>query len=260
MNKRYKKQKKSLLIFFLIIPLIASWATSKYMFNKISNEKTIKAVKIEVKDEIRKQIDGFEIYSIQVGSVKNYKEVESIVNNLESANIPNYVHKKESVYKIYTYVSLEESNARKYLENIRSSYSDAFISKIKVGSIDLQYTKQYEYMNEVCNDLNGMISNMKEESQFWNEYKMGKSNYDNYIKIVNNKSEIVDSLTKISKKFKGKDTENFEKEMSEFCEKDKRNIKSVNENLGENNLKSCEKLFLSSVFYYNEFINKIKNI
>lgn len=260
MNKRYKKQKKSLLIFFLIIPLIASWATSKYMFNKISNKKAIKAVKIEVKDEIRKQIDGFEIYSIQVGSVKNYKEVEGIVNNLESSNIPNYVHKKDRAYKIYTYVSLEEPNVRKYLENIRSSYSDAFISKIQVGSIELEYTKKYEYMNEVCNHLNLMISNMKDESRFWNEYKMGKSNYDNYIKIVNNKSKIVDSLTKISKKFKGKDTENFEKEMSQFCEKNKKNIEALNENLGDNNLKSCEKLFLSSVFYYNEFVNKIKNI
>ena len=260
MNKRYRKQRKSLLIFFLIIPLIASWATSEYMFNKISNKKTIKAVKIEVKDEIKKQIDGLEIYSIQVGSVKNHKEAENIANNLESASIPNYVHKKEDAYKIYTYVSLKDSNVRKYLENIRSSYSDAFISKIEVGSIDLEYTKKYEYMNDVCKDLNLMIENMKQESQFWNEYKMGKSNYDDYIKIMNNKSKIVDSLTKNSKKFKGKDTENFEKKLSEFCEWDKGNIESVNKNLGNDNLKSCEKLFLSSLFYYNEFINKIKNI
>ncbi|WFD11441.1 SPOR domain-containing protein [Tepidibacter hydrothermalis] len=260
MNKRYKKQKQSLLIFFLIIPLIASWATSKYMFNKISNKKTIKAVKIEERDEIKKQIDGFDIYSIQVGSVKNYKEAQNIVNNLENASIPNYVHKKESAYKVYTYVSLEESNVRKYLENIRASYSDAFISKIEVGSIDLEYTKKYEYMNEVCKDLSSMIENMKQESQFWNEYKMGKSNYDDYIKIMNNKSKIVDSLTKNSKKFKGKDAENFEKELSEFCGLDKKNIESVNKNLGKNDLKSCEKLFLSSLFKYNEFINNIKNI
>ncbi|MEJ8553162.1 SPOR domain-containing protein [Tepidibacter sp. Z1-5] len=257
MNKRYKKQRKSLLIFFLIIPLIASWATSKYMFNKISNRKTIKAVKIDLKDETKKQIDGFEIYSIQVGSVNDHKEVENIVNNLQSSSIPSYVHKKEGAYKVYTYVSLEESNVRKYLENIRSSYSDAFISKVEVGSIDLEYTKKYEYMNVVCKNLNLMIENMKQESKFWNEYKSGISNYNDYIEIINNKSKIVDSLTNNSKKIKGKDAEHFEKKLSEFCEWYKVNIESVNENLGNGNLKSCEKLFLSSLFKYNEFINKI---
>ncbi|CAH2214269.1 SPOR domain-containing protein [Tepidibacter aestuarii] len=267
MNKRYKKQKKSLLIFFLIIPLIASWATSKYVFSKISNKKTIKAVKIEVKDDnkegsegFKKEVEGFEIYSVQVGSLNDYKEVESIVNNLESANIPNYVHKEENSYKVYTYTSLEEPNVRRYLEGIKSSYSDAFISKIKIGSINLEYTKKYEYMNDVCKDLELLIENMKQESQFWNEYKLGTSNYDDYIKIVNDKSKIVDSLTKNLKESKEKYTENFEKIMSKFCELDKKNIKSINKNLGNGDMKSCEKLFISSLFQYNEFINEIKNI
>ncbi len=270
MNKRYKKQRKSLLIFFLIIPLIASWATSKYVFSKLSNKKTIKAVKIEVEDEnkkniemegeIKKEINGFEIYSIQVASVNDNKEARDIVSNLDSAFIPNHVHEKEGSYKVYTYTSLQESNVRRYLESIRASYSDAFISKIEVGSIDLEYTKKYEYMNEVCKNLELMIENMNQESQFWNEYKLGTSNYNEYIKIINSKSKIVDSLTKNSKKFKEKDTENFEKEMSKFCERSRKNTKYVNGYLKNENLKSCEKLFLSSLFDYNEFINKIKKI
>ncbi|WP_099187585.1 SPOR domain-containing protein [Tepidibacter mesophilus] len=260
MNKRYRKQRKSLLIFFLIIPLIASWATSKYVFSKLSDKKTINAVKIEVKDEIKKQINGFWIYSIQVASVNDYKEAQSIVNNLESTDIPNYVHEKEGSYKIYIYTSLKESNARRYLENIKSSYSDAFISKIQIGSMDLEYTKKYEYMNDVCKDLELMIENIKQESKFWNEYKLGTSNYDDYINLINNKSKLVDSLTKNLKKFKGKETENFEKQMSKFCEYNRKNVESVNLNLKNGNLKSCENLFLSSLFQYNEFINKIKNI
>ncbi|MCT4508346.1 MAG: hypothetical protein N4A48_06205 [Tepidibacter sp.] len=270
MNKRYGKQRKSLLIFFLIIPLIASWATSKYIFNKISNKKTINAVKIEVKDQekenievkgkTKKHIDGFEIYSLQVGSLNDYKEVESVVNNLKSLGIPNYVYKKEDAYKIYTYVSLDESSVRKNLENIKSIYSDAFISKIQVGYIDLEYTKKYEYMNEVCSNLELIIESMKQESKFWNEYKIGKSNYDDYIKIINNKSKIVDSLTKSSEKFRGKYAENFEEKMSKFCEIQKKNVEGINKNLGDGNVKSCQKLFISSLLQYYEFINEIKNI
>ncbi len=256
MNKKRKKQRIILFILFLCIPILACY-TSKIMFSKVNKENSTAAIKIENKN--LKKINSFTIYSIQVGSLSDYEKVKLIQKNLNDNQIPNYVLQKEGVYKIYTYTLLEENKIRQLLEKVKEGYGDAFIAKFKVPGINLEYTDEYAYMEEIQKNVQSILENMKKESEFWYQYNMATSEYEKYISIINERKKIVDSLTKNMKIIKKEETKNFENNLKEFSDKYKENIKQINAHLANSNMYSCEKLFLESVFDYYNFINNLKS-
>ncbi|SHJ53092.1 hypothetical protein [Tepidibacter formicigenes] len=259
MNKIRKKKNVFIFILFVLVPLLACF-TSKLIFLNLNRDKLINAVKIENNNKNIRYLDSFIIYSIQVGSLSDYEKVKLVKKDLDENLIPNYVLKKEGTYKIYSYTLLDENHIRNLLGGIKENYTDAFISKIKVSGINLEYTGKYSYMDDIYKELKLMNDNMKKESKFWYEYTMGTSKYENYINIINERKKIVDSLTKNIENIQDKNIENFKNKLSEFCEKYAKHIEEINENLGNNNMYSCEKLFLSGMFDYYNFINTLKNI
>ncbi|SHG99385.1 hypothetical protein [Tepidibacter thalassicus] len=259
MNKRRKQKRLVVFVLFLLIPVLASFS-SKLIFYQLSKDKLIKAVKIESDDKNSRFIDSFTIYSIQVGSLKDYGKVDLVKKDLDENLIPNYVLKKDNAYKIYSYTFLDENCIRNLLSGVKENYTDAFISKIKVSGIKLEYTDKYFYMDDIYRELKLMNENMKRESKFWYEYTIGTFKRENYISIINEKKKIVDSLTKNIQNIQYENAENFKNNLKEFCEKYANSVKEIEENFEKGNMYSCEKLFLSGLFDYYNFINKLKTV
>lgn len=257
MNKIRRKQRLIVFILFLCIPVLAA-ITSKFIFFKLGQKNFISTMRVENTNTEVKSIGSFTIHSIQVGSLNDYEKVKLVEKDLDENQIPNYVVQKDGSYKIYSYTFLDGDKIRTLLEGVKGNYNDAFIAKINVPGINLEYTKQYTYMDYIQKDLHDMLGNMKSESEFWYGYTINTTKYENYISIVNERKKIVDSLTKNIGSMDKEKTEKFKEKLKEFTEKCEKNIQNINSNLGNGNMYSCQKLFLENLFDYYNFVNSLK--
>ena len=221
------------------------------------NKETTSAVKSE--NSKLATVANWDMYSIQIAAIDNKEELNKIKDKLNELKIPFSIVDIDNIKKVQTSISFKEEESRKQLENIKKDFSDAFISKLEVPLLSLEYTEKYAYVEDICNDLNELINNFKEESSFWDksENDINKANYKN---IINNKLEILSKLEKHTKKINYKGMKGFKENLSVY-------IKSVKDKSNES-LKNVEKgqyyisksLFMSSMQEYYSFVNSIKTI
>ena len=226
-----------------------------------SDENKSKETASAVKSENSKlaTVSNWDMYSIQIAAIDNKEELNKIKDKLNKLKIPFSIVDIDNVKKVQTSISFKEEESRKQLENIKKDFSDAFISKLEVPLLSLEYTEKYAYVEDICNDLNELINNFKEESSFWDksESDINKANYKN---IIKNKLEVLGKLEKHTKKIDYKGMKGFKENLTVY-------IKSVKDKSNES-LKNVEKdqyyisksLFMSSMQEYYSFVNSIKTI
>ena len=226
-----------------------------------SDENKSKETTSAVKSENSKlaTVSNWDMYSIQIAAIDNKEELNKIKDKLNKLKIPFSIVDIDNVKKVQTSISFKEEESRKQLENIKKDFSDAFISKLEVPLLSLEYTEKYAYVEDICNDLNELINNFKEESSFWDksESDINKANYKN---IIKNKLEVLGKLEKHTKKIDYKGMKGFKENLTVY-------IKSVKDKSNES-LKNVEKdqyyisksLFMSSMQEYYSFVNSIKTI
>ncbi|GAA0862330.1 hypothetical protein [Paraclostridium tenue] len=226
-----------------------------------SDENKSKETASAVKSENSKlaTVSNWDMYSIQIAAIDNKEELNKIKDKLNELKIPFSIVDIDNVKKVQTSISFKEEESRKQLENIKKDFSDAFISKLEVPLLSLEYTEKYAYVEDICNDLNELINNFKEESSFWDksESDINKANYKN---IIKNKLEVLGKLEKHTKKIDYKGMKGFKENLTVY-------IKSVRDKSNES-LKNVEKdqyyisksLFMSSMQEYYSFVNSIKTI
>lgn len=225
------------------------------------DENKSKETESAVKSENSKlaTVSNWDMYSIQIAAIDNKEELNKIKDKLNELKIPFSIVDIDNVKKVQTSISFKEEESRKQLENIKKDFSDAFISKLEVPLLSLEYTEKYAYVEDICNDLNELINNFKEESSFWDksESDINKANYKN---IIKNKLEVLGKLEKHTKKIDYKGMKGFKENLTVY-------IKSVKDKSNES-LKNVEKdqyyisksLFMSSMQEYYSFVNSIKTI
>lgn len=225
--------------------------------NKDQGEKQSAVVKNV--DSKLATVENWDLYSIQIAAIDNQAELNKIDNKLKELDIPFSIIEIDKIKKIHTYSSFEEAETRKHLEGIKVEFPDAFISKLEVPLLSLQYTDKYSYVEEICNELNKLITNFKEESGIWdkNEGNIDQSEYKN---IINNRMDILSSLEKQAKKIDYKGMEGFKENLLNYTkslkEKSEKSLKLSQEN--KNNM--IKSLLMSSMQGYYNFVNSIKTI
>ena len=225
--------------------------------NKDEGEKQSTVVKNV--DSKLATVENWDLYSIQIAAIDNQAELNKIDNKLKELDIPFSIIEIDKIKKVHTYSSFEEDKSRKHLEEIKAEFPDAFISKLEVPLLSLQYTDKYSYVEKICSELNNLINNFKEESGIWdkNEDNINQLEYKN---IIDNRMDILSSLEKQAKKIDYKGMEGFKQNLLNYTkslkEKSKESLKLSKEN--KNNM--IKSLLMSSMQGYYSFINSIKTI
>ncbi|MGN1033097.1 MAG: hypothetical protein ACI4PU_06505 [Intestinibacter sp.] len=217
--------------------------------NKKSEDSTSKA-EVAV-------VDGIDVYLIQVGSFDNNEDLNKIETKLEQNKMPNSTLKINGVNKIQTYISFKEDDIRNQLQTVKNLFNDAFITKLEIPVLSLEYTEDYSYIKNISDYLNSLLKSYEEESCYLNE---NKSDFDNmkYEKILSERKEILNKLNYEVKKIDYKELDYFKSNLLNYTLQIQDSILDSEKEISSNNIYKYESSLISSVQMYYEFINKIK--
>lgn len=242
------------------------WDGIRKLFDK-SNVITSSNIESELK-EIEKEdkenneentqvasVSNMVVYTIQVASLEDKSDLKKIEEVMNEYKIPSSSMTIDNSQKIQVYSSFDEYKVKANLEKTRNYFSDAFLTKIEVPMLSLEYTNSYSYMKEIADGLNDLIKNYQKESQYWDE---GKNDLQNYNKILTSRKTILENLKKSTQKIDYYKMDKFKNNLISYIDEVQNNILTSSKNANENKGYISESLLLSSVQQYYLFVQSMK--
>ncbi len=242
------------------------WDGIRKLFDK-SNVITSSNIESELK-EIEKEdkenneentqvasVSNMVVYTIQVASLEDKSDLKKIEEVMNEYKIPSSSMTIDNSQKIQVYSSFDEYKVKANLEKTRTYFSDAFLTKIEVPMLSLEYTNSYSYMKEIADGLNDLIKNYQKESQYWDE---GKNDLQNYNKILTSRKTILENLKKSTQKIDYYKMDKFKNNLISYIDEVQNNILTSSKNANENKGYISESLLLSSVQQYYLFVQSMK--
>ena len=242
------------------------WDGIRKLFDK-SNVITSSNIESELK-EIEKEdkenneentqvasVSNMVVYTIQVASLEDKSDLKKIEEVMNEYKIPSSSMTIDNSQKIQVYSSFDEYKVKANLEKTRTYFSDAFLTKIEVPMLSLEYTNSYSYMKEIADGLNDLIKNYQKESQYWDE---GKNDLQNYNKILTSRKIILENLKKSTQKIDYYKMDKFKNNLISYIDEVQNNILTSSKNANENKGYISESLLLSSVQQYYLFVQSMK--
>ena len=244
------------------------WGGLKNIFDKSnvitsSNiESQLKEIENDNKDKKDEEestkvvsVNEMVIYTIQVASLENESELKKIEEVMNENKIPSSSMSIDNSEKIQAYSSFDETKVRTNLDKTRNYFSDAFLTKIEIPMLSLQYTSSYSYMKDIADGLNDLIENYQKESQYWDS---SKSDLQSYNEILTSRKTILENLKKNTEKINYSKMDKFKNNLISYIDESQINIiissKSANENKGY----ISQGLLLSSIQQYYVFVQSMK--
>ena len=244
------------------------WGGLKNIFDKSnvitsSNiESQLKEIENDNKDKKDEEestkvvsVNEMVIYTIQVASLENESELKKIEEVMNENKIPSSSMSIDNSEKIQAYSSFDETKVRTNLDKTRNYFSDAFLTKIEIHMLSLQYTSSYSYMKDIADGLNDLIENYQKESQYWDS---SKSDLQSYNEILTSRKTILENLKKNTEKINYSKMDKFKNNLISYIDESQNNIlissKSANENKGY----ISQGLLLSSIQQYYVFVQSMK--
>ena len=218
---------------------------------EVSNIKTDKAKLATVKD--------WRIHSIQIAAIDNKEELTQIQDKLRQLKVPFSIVEVNGLEKVQTYPSFKEEESRKNLEKLKLDFPDAFVTKLEIPMLSLQYTQKYSYVENICSELNNLITNFEEESVVWDKNE-GNIDKDNFKNIINNRISTLERVEKYANDIDYNGMKGFKENLLKYLESVKDKSKNSIEMIEKDQFDICESLFMSSIQGYYSFINSIKSI
>lgn len=226
-------------------------AQDKEKEKAVSNIKNENAKVATVKD--------WGVYSIQIAAIDNEGELKQIQSKLTELKVPFSIIEIDKVKKVQTYPSFKEEESRKNLETLKKDFPDAFVTKLEIPMLSLQYTEKYSYVESICKELNNLIANFEGESKAWDksENSIDKENYKN---IIDNRIAILEKVEKHAKEINYDGMKGFKENLIQYTESIKEKSKNSLEMVEREQYHISESLLMSSMQGYYSFINSIKAI
>lgn len=201
--------------------------------------------------------NGIDIYLIQVGSFENDKKLSEVQSKLNKNKIPNSTMSIDSSNKVQAYVSFKEEDIRGKIDSVKSIFEDAFVTKLEIPTLSLEYTKDYEYIKDISDNLNLLLKNYKQESDILNQNKSDLDE-EEYKNILNKRNDIIKNLESEVEKIDYEELESFKNNLLSYTSQVKDNVSQCGENISFEEEYKYESLLINSLQMYYEFINKIK--
>lgn len=221
---------------------------------KIKNDDNSKSSSNEVEVAM---VNGMDVYLIQVGSFESESDVEDIQNKLDKNKMPNSVLEVDNFKKVQTYISTEEENLRLKLSSVKKIFSDAFLTKLEIPILSLEYTNDYTYVKNIADNLNDLLGSYKEEMTYYSQNSQ-KIDLNDYQKLLNDRKTILDKLNKELKKIDYSQLNVFKSSLLSYSSQIDNNIELSLQGIKQDNLNKCESLLISSIHGYYLFISQIK--
>ena len=202
-------------------------------------------------------VEGINVYLIQVGSFDNDQKIKDVKSKLEENKIPNSTVEIDKVNKLQAYVSFKESDIRNKLESTKQIFNDAFLTKLEIPVLSLEYTDEYSYIKSISDNLNSLLKSYEKESTYINE---NRDNLDStkYKAILSEREDIIDKLENEVNKIDYNELEYFKTNLLSYTSQIRNNISNYGDTIDTSNEYKYESLLISSIQEYYEFINKIK--
>ena len=195
------------------------------------------------------------IYTIQVASLEDNSDLKKIEEVMNEYKIPSSSMSIDNCEKIQVYSSFDENKVRINLQKTKTYFSDAFLTKIEVPMLSLQYTDGYAYMKDIADGLNNLIENYQKESEYWDQ---NKNDLQSYNEILTSRKTILESLKKNTQKINYSKMDKFKNNLISYIDECQNNILLSSKNANENNGYVSEGLLLSSIQQYYVFVQSMK--
>ena len=244
------------------------WDNLTGIFNKSnvitsSNiESELKKIEEEDKDKDEKEdstkiisVNEMTVYTIQVASLENQKDLKKIEDVMNEYKIPSSSMNVDNAEKIQVYSSFDENKVRTNLNKTKTYFSDAFLTKIEIPMLSLQYTSSYSYMKDIADGLNNLIDNYQKESDYWDS---GKNDLKSYNEILTNRKSILFNLKKNTEKIDYSKMDKFKNNLISYIDEVENNILTSSKNANENKGYVSQGLLLSSIQQYYVFVQSMK--
>ena len=244
------------------------WDNLTGIFNKSnvitsSNiESELKKIEDEDKDKDEKEdstkiisVNEMTVYTIQVASLENQKDLKKIEDVMNEYKIPSSSMNVDNAEKIQVYSSFDENKVRTNLNKTKTYFSDAFLTKIEIPMLSLQYTSSYSYMKDIADGLNNLIDNYQKESAYWDS---GKNDLKSYNEILTNRKSILFNLKKNTEKIDYSKMDKFKNNLISYIDEVENNILTSSKNANENKGYVSQGLLLSSIQQYYVFVQSMK--
>ena len=195
------------------------------------------------------------IYTIQVASLEDNSDLKKIEEVMNEYKIPSSSMSIDNCEKIQVYSSFDENKVRINLQKTKTYFSDAFLTKIEVPMLSLQYTDGYAYMKDIADGLNNLIENYQKESEYWDQ---NKNDLQSYNEILTSRKTILESLKKNTQKINYSKMDKFKNYLISYIDECQNNILISSKNANENKGYVSEGLLLSSIQQYYVFVQSMK--
>ena len=195
------------------------------------------------------------IYTIQVASLEDNSDLKKIEEVMNEYKIPSSSMSIDNCEKIQVYSSFDEKKVRINLQKTKTYFSDAFLTKIEVPMLSLQYTDGYAYMKDIADGLNNLIENYQKESEYWDQ---NKNDLQSYNEILTSRKTILESLKKNTQKINYSKMDKFKNNLISYIDECQNNILISSKNANENKGYVSEGLLLSSIQQYYVFVQSMK--
>lgn len=202
-------------------------------------------------------VDGWSLYTIQVASVTDMGKMESVKEKLDTNQIPFSMLEKDGSKKVQTYSYFDEKATRSCLDQTKKVFPDAFITEIEVPTISLEYTQKYKYIGEITKDLNSLVGNFKEESQFWTSNNLDMSKYN---MILTKRKGIIQKIDQSASQIDYKGLEKFKNNLVNYSKEVDQKIQMSSQSANEGKYNESKSLYLSCMQGYYMLINSIKEV
>ena len=242
------------------------WDGVRNLLNK-SNVITSSTIESQLEDiendgeeqkEERSQVatvDEIAVYTIQVASLEDKNDLKRIEEVMNEYKIPSSSMTIDNSQKIQVYSSFDEDQVRNSLKDTRTYFSDAFLTKIDVPMLSLEYTDSYSYMKDIADDLNNLLENYQKEAKYWDD---NKNNLEGYNEILTSRKTILENLKKNTEKINYTKMDNFKNNLISYINESQNNILNASKNANENKGYISQGLLLSSVQRYYLFVQSMK--
>lgn len=242
------------------------WDRFKNLFDKsnVITSSTIESQleEIEKNDGHKKEensqvatVNEMVVYTIQVASIEDKNDLKKIEDVMNEYKIPSSSMTIDNSEKIQVYSSFDESKVRNSLENTRTYFSDAFLTKIDVPMLSLEYTDRYSYMKDIAKGLNDLIENYQKEGEYWDNKK---NDLEAYNEILTNRKSILENLEKNTQKIDYSKMDKFKNNLISYIDESQSNILTSSKNANENKGHVSQGLLLSSIQQYYIFVQSMK--
>ncbi|MBU5677690.1 hypothetical protein KQI88_14815 [Alkaliphilus sp. MSJ-5] len=226
---------------------------------EVNNVKDVTEVsgKEEINTEITNQ-NSLSAYMIQIASISDNKNIESLIEQLNSYSFPHIIYKLDNIYKVYTFGSTKREDIEKKLDNVREVYADAYIGQIYIPQKQIHYSStENNGTKEVIDNMNSLIEILNQSSETLYKFINAEGTLEEYKKILINHQKLLAQMSeKINNVKLPKEFANVEdiKKMIEYQEKNiLESLKVIEEGRDTYQLQNH---FLDSLFRTIEVIKK----